>query len=47
MGVSRDLLTDVMYKQQAVKTDDNPSTRYCLSHDEAILYNVAHEEHAG
>ena len=41
MGVSRDLLTDVMYKQQAVGTDENPSTRYCLSHDETLLYNVA------
>lgn len=47
MGVSRDLLSEIMYKQQAVKTDRNPSTRYCLSHDEAIRYNVAHEEHAG
>ncbi len=40
MGVSRDLLTDVMYKQQAVKTEDNPSTRYCLSLDEDLKYNV-------
>lgn len=44
MGVSRDLLTDVMYKQQAVRTDENPSTRYCLSQEEVILYNVGHEE---
>ncbi len=44
MGVSRKLLTDVMYKQQAVKTDDNPSTRYCLSQDEVRLYNVVPEE---
>jgi hypothetical protein len=47
MGVSRKLLTDVMYKQQAVKTDENPSTRYCLSQDEVIRYNVAHEARAG
>lgn len=40
MGVSRDLLTDVMYKQQAVGTDDNPSTRYCLSQEEVRDYNV-------
>jgi hypothetical protein len=47
MGVSRKLLTDVMYKQQAVKTDENPSTRYCLSQDEVVRYNVGHEERAG
>ena len=44
MGISRDLLTEVMYKQQAVKSDDNPSTRYCLSPEEVRLYNV---ENAG
>jgi hypothetical protein len=44
MGVSRDLLTDVMYKQQAVGTDENPSTRYCLNQDEVIEYNVGHRE---
>jgi hypothetical protein len=44
MGVSRKLLTDVMYKQQAVRTDENPSTRYCLSQDEVVLYNVAETE---
>ena len=44
MGVSRDLLTEVMYKQQAVGTDENPSTRYCLSQDEVIHYNVGHAE---
>ena len=41
MGVSRDLLTKVMYKQQAVKTDENPSTRYCLNQEEVRRYNVA------
>jgi hypothetical protein len=40
MGVSRNLLTDVMYKQQAVGTDENPSTRYCLSQEEVLKYNV-------
>lgn len=40
MGVSRKLLTDIMYKQQAVQTDDNPSTRYCLSQEEVRRYNV-------
>ncbi len=39
-GVSRDLLTEVMYKQQAVGTDDNPTTRYCLSQEEVRKYNV-------
>jgi len=46
MGVSRKLLTEVMYKQQAVKTDDNPSTRYCLTQDEVRKYNVVPEERA-
>ena len=40
MGVSRKLLTDVMYKQQAVATEENPSTRYCLNQDEVRKYNV-------
>jgi hypothetical protein len=40
MGVSRKLLTDIMYKQQAVSTEDNPSTRYCLSQEEVRRYNV-------
>jgi len=44
MGVHRTLLTEVMYKQQAVGTDENPSTRYCLSHDDALQYNVANNK---
>jgi len=40
MGISRKLLTDVMYRQQAVKSEDNPSTRYCLSQTEVRAYNV-------
>jgi hypothetical protein len=47
MGVSRKLLTDVMYSQQAVKSADNPTTRYCLSQDEVRLYNVMTVERAG
>ena len=39
-GVSRDLLTEVMYKQQAVGTDENPTTRYCLNPEEMLKYNV-------
>lgn len=40
MGISRKLLTEIMYKQQAVKSADNPSTRYCLSQAEVREYNV-------
>ena len=47
MGVSRKLLTDVMYRQQAVKTNENPSTRYCLNQEEVRKYNVVPEERAG
>ncbi len=47
MGISRRLLTDVMYRQQAVRTQDNPSTRYCLSQDEVRTYNVMPGERAG
>lgn len=41
MGISRRLLTEVMYRQQAVANADDPSTRYCLTQDEVVLYNVA------
>lgn len=42
MGVSRKLLTDIMYKQKAVKTGKNDkSTRRCLTTEEALRYNVA------
>lgn len=47
MGISRKLLTDIMYRQQAVKSDENPSTRYCLTHEEVKRYNVMPEERAG
>jgi len=40
MGISRKLLTDIMYRQQAVKSEENPSTRYCLSQAEVREYNV-------
>lgn len=40
MGVSRKLLTDIMYRQQAVKNEEDPSTRYCLSQAEVRQYNV-------
>jgi len=41
MGVSRKLLSEVMYKTNAVKTDDGQATRRCLTNEEAIRYNVA------
>ncbi|HUQ13467.1 MAG TPA: hypothetical protein VM055_04250 [Novosphingobium sp.] len=47
MGVSRKLLTDVMYRQQAVASGADKSTRYCLSQDEVRKYNVAPLEVAG
>ena len=47
MGISRKLLTDVMYKQQAVATGANKSTRYCLSQAEVRKYNVVPLETAG
>ncbi len=41
MGVSRKLLTDIMYRQKALKTDGDKSTRRCLTTQEALRYNVA------
>ena len=41
MGVSRKLLTEVMYKQKAVAAGDDKSTRRCLTAVEAVKYNVA------
>lgn len=40
MGVSRKLLTEVMYQQKAV-ADSGGSTRRCLTQEEAWKYNVA------
>ncbi|ALJ12512.1 COG3904 family protein [Sphingopyxis macrogoltabida] len=42
MGVSRKLLTDVMYQQQAVATAEDRSTRRCLTLDEALKYGVTY-----
>ena len=44
MGVSRKLLTDVMYQQKAVASDADRSTRRCLTSAEAIKYNVANAQ---
>lgn len=41
MGVSRKLLTEVMYRQKAIADEADKSTRRCLTTDEAIKYNVA------
>ncbi|SMC65526.1 hypothetical protein SAMN06272759_105146 [Novosphingobium sp. B1] len=46
MGISRKLLTEVMYRQQAVATKENPSTRYCLNQEEVSKYNVMPLEQA-
>jgi hypothetical protein len=40
MGVSRKLLTEIMYQQQAV-AEQGGSTRRCLTREEAWKYNVA------
>ena len=42
MGVSRKLLSEVMYKTKAVKSGDGDNaTRRCLTEEEALRYNVA------
>jgi hypothetical protein len=40
MGISRDLLTQVMYRQNAVQDGANRSTRRCLTQEEVNRYNV-------
>jgi hypothetical protein len=40
MGVSRQLLTEVMYQQRAVADSSNRSTRRCLTQAEVLRYNV-------
>ena len=47
MGVSRKLLTEVMYRQQAVATAANAATHYCLTQEEVRRYNVMPRETAG
>ena len=45
MGVSRKLLTDVMYKQKAVADGEgDKSTRRCLTRIEDVKYNVANAQ---
>ncbi len=44
MGVSRKLLTEVMYQQKAVANEDDKSTRRCLTQEEVVKYNVANAQ---
>jgi hypothetical protein len=45
MGVSRKLLTDVMYQQKAIAdSPEEKSTRRCLTQAEATQYNVANAQ---
>lgn len=45
MGVSRKLLTEVMYQQKAVASGaEDKSTRRCLTADETVKYNVANAQ---
>jgi hypothetical protein len=41
MGVSRKLLTDVMYRQKAISGPGDKSTRRCLTPVETVKYNVS------
>jgi hypothetical protein len=41
MGVSRKLLTEVMYRQKALANAEDKSTRRCLTQAEVKTYNVA------
>lgn len=44
MGVSRKLLTEVMYRQKAVAGADDRSTRRCLTNAETVKYNVVNAQ---
>jgi hypothetical protein len=47
MGISRRLLTEIMYQQAATGGENNTGQRYCLSQEEAREYNVMPVERAG
>ena len=48
MGVSRKLLTEIMYRQKAVKEQaGDGSTRRCLTQEEVFQYKVANVRPAG
>ena len=40
LDVSRDLLSDIMYRQKSIATGEDRSTRRCLTRKEALKYNV-------
>ncbi|HAU21994.1 MAG TPA: hypothetical protein DCS24_05260 [Erythrobacter sp.] len=40
MGISRKLLTEIMYQQSATSGEKLKGSRYCLSQKEAVEYNV-------
>ena len=44
MGVSRKLLTEVMYRQKAIADAEDKSTRRCLTAEETVKYNVANAQ---
>lgn len=44
MGVSRKLLTEVMYRQKAIATEEDKSTRRCLTQAEVKAYNVTNDD---
>jgi hypothetical protein len=44
MGVSRKLLTEIMYRQKAVASGTDKSTRRCLTDAEAVKYTVANAQ---
>ena len=47
MGVSRKLLTEIMYRQNATSGKGNSGKRYCLSQEEVRKYNVMPVETRG
>ncbi len=44
MGISRALLTDIMYQVRAVPSDSGGETRRCLNQEEIYRYNVAQRQ---
>jgi len=44
MGLHRTLLTEVMYRQRAVGDASDRSTMRCLTHEEAVRYNVVNDQ---
>lgn len=40
MGIRRELLSEIMYRQRAVASGENPAQRYCLNDEELRRYAV-------